>query len=209
MSDALKYLIKARPEAMGAYFSFLKEAGKHLDPKTRSLISVITKIDSQTERGLRQYLPRALRDGATPNEVLDAILTAFPTLGLAKITWAIDIMLDMDIPEFRADLLGVEPGWHDLLAWDEVKDGDITYVEDCDGRSVFIYRSGDDCRVYDSRCPHQVTNIPHLALSGVRLTCPKHQWAFDVTTGECVDKGTRPLNQFESKVEAGRLRALW
>jgi nitrite reductase/ring-hydroxylating ferredoxin subunit/alkylhydroperoxidase/carboxymuconolactone decarboxylase family protein YurZ len=209
MSDALKYLIKARPEAMGAYFTFLKEAGKHLDPKTRSLISVITKIDSQTERGLRQYLPRALRDGATPDEVLDAILMAFPTLGLAKITWAIDIMLDMDIPEFRVDLLGVEPGWHELLAWDEVKDGDITYVEDCDGRSVFIYRSGDDRRVYDSRCPHQVTNIPHLALSGVRLTCPKHQWAFDVTTGECVDKGTRPLNQFESKVEAGRLHARW
>lgn len=209
MSDALKYLIKARPEAMGAYFSFLKEAGKHLDPKTRSLISVITKIDSQTERGLRQYLPRALRDGATANEVLDAILTAFPTLGLAKITWAIDIMLDMDIPEFRAELLGAEPEWHDLIALDEVQDGDITYAEDCDGRSVFIYRSGDDCRVYDSRCPHQVTNIPHLALSGVRLTCPKHQWAFDVTTGECVDKGTRPLNQFESRIADGRLQARW
>lgn len=209
MSDALKYLIKARPEAMGAYFSFLKEAGKHLDPKTRSLISVITKIDSQTERGLRQYLPRALRDGATANEVLDAILTAFPTLGLAKITWAIDIMLDMDIPEFRAELLGAEPEWHELIAWDEVQDGDITYIEDCDGRSVFIYRSGDDCRVYDSRCPHQVTNIPHLALSGVRLTCPKHQWAFDVTTGECVDKGTRPLNQFENRIVEGRLQARW
>ncbi len=209
MSDALKYLIKARPEAMGAYFSFMKEAGKHLDPKTRSLISVITKIDSQTERGLRQYLPRALRDGATANEVLDAILTAFPTLGLAKITWAIDIMLDMDIPEFRTELLGVEPEWHELIAWDEVQDRDITYIEDCDGRSVFIYRSGDDCRVYDSRCPHQVTNIPHLALSGVRLTCPKHQWAFDVTTGECVDKGSRPLNQFENRVVEGRLHARW
>ncbi len=209
MSDALKYLIKARPEAMGAYFSFLKETGKHLDPKTRSLISVITKVDSQTERGLRQYLPRALRDGATPNEVLDAILMAFPTLGLAKITWAIDIMLDMDIPEFRLELLGAEVDWHDLISVEEVKDRDITYVEEIDGRSVFIYRSGDEYRVYDSRCPHQVTNIPHLALSGVRLTCPKHQWAFDVTTGECVDKGSRPLNQFESKVENGRLQARW
>ena len=209
MSDALKYLIKARPEAMGAYFSFLKEAGKHLDPKTRSLISVITKIDSQTERGLRQYLPRALRDGATPDEVLDAILMAFPTLGLAKITWAIDIMLDMDIPEFRTELLGVEAEWHDLIDWDKVKDADITYVADCDGRSLFVYRSGDDCHVYDSRCPHQVTNIPNLALSGVRLTCPKHQWAFDVTTGECVEKGTRPLNQFESRIRKGQLQAWW
>ena len=209
MSDALKYLIKARPEAMGAYFTFMKEAGKHLDPKTRSLISVITKVDSQTERGLRQYLPRALRDGATPNEVLDAILMAFPTLGLAKITWAIDIMLDMDIPEFRLELLGVEVEWHDLISVDDVKDKDITYIEDCNGRSVFIYRSADEYRVYDSRCPHQVTNIPHLALSGVRLTCPKHQWAFDVTTGECVDKGTRPLNQFECRIEVGRLQARW
>jgi nitrite reductase/ring-hydroxylating ferredoxin subunit/alkylhydroperoxidase/carboxymuconolactone decarboxylase family protein YurZ len=209
MSSALSYLIKARPEAMTAYFTFLKDTGKHLDPKTRSLISVITKIDSQTERGLRQYLPRALRDGATPNEVLDAILMAFPTLGLAKIIWAIDILLDMDIPEFSLENLGAETTWHDLIDIADIKDGDITYIDECDGRSLFIYRSGDDYRVYDSRCPHQVTNIPHLALCGKRLTCPKHQWAFDVTTGECVDKGTRPLRQFDSRVREGRLEAIW
>jgi nitrite reductase/ring-hydroxylating ferredoxin subunit/alkylhydroperoxidase/carboxymuconolactone decarboxylase family protein YurZ len=209
MSDALNYLIEARPEAMKAYFTFLKESGKHLDPKTRSLISVITKIDSQTERGLRQDLPRALRDGASPHEVLDAILMAFPTLGLAKLVWAIDILLDMDIPEFRIDLLDVEPGWHDLIDWAEVNDDAITYVEDRDGRSVFIYRSGNDCRVYDSRCPHQVTDIPHLALSGKQLTCPKHQWAFDVTSGECVEKGSLPLKLFDSKIEQGRLLAYW
>jgi nitrite reductase/ring-hydroxylating ferredoxin subunit/alkylhydroperoxidase/carboxymuconolactone decarboxylase family protein YurZ len=209
MSDALNYLIKARPEAMKAYFTFLKESGKHLDPKTRSLISVITKIDSQTERGLRQYLPRALRDGASPHEILDAILMAFPTLGLAKIVWAIDILLDMDIPEFRLELLDAKSGWHDLIDWNEISDGAITYVEGCDGRSVFIFRSGNDCRVYDSRCPHQVTDIPHLALSGTQLTCPKHQWAFDVTSGECVAKGDRPLTQFDSKIEQGRLLAYW
>jgi len=209
VSEALNYLIKARPEAMKAYFTFLKESGKHLDPKTRALISVITKVDSQTERGLRQYLPRALREGASPNEILDAILVAFPTLGLAKVVWAIDILLDMDIPEFRVELLDAESGWHDLVDWNEVNDDAITYVEDCDGRSVFIYRSGNDCRVYDSRCPHQVTDIPHLALSGMQLTCPKHQWAFDVSSGECVEKGSRPLKQFDSKVEQGRLLAYW
>ena len=209
MSKALSYLIKARPDAMSAYFSFLKDAGKHLDPKTRSLISVITKIDSQTEGGLRQYLPRAIRDGASPNEILDAILMAFPTLGLAKIVWAVDIILDMDIPEFRVELLDTEPQWHDLINWSEVSDGEITYVDDCDGRNVFIYRTGETCRVYDSRCPHQVTDIPHLALSGKQLTCPKHKWAFDVTSGECIDKGTRPLRQFDSRLKEGRLQAIW
>ena len=48
MSDALSYLVKVRPEAMGHYFAFLKETGRHLDPKTKALISVITKVHGQT-----------------------------------------------------------------------------------------------------------------------------------------------------------------
>src|SRR3990167_2246428 len=108
MSDALNYLVKARPTAMTAYLKFLKEAGKSLDPKTRALITLITKVATQTENGFRQYLVRARQDGCTPREILDAILHAFPALGLTKIVWAIDILLDMDIPEFRAEHLGAE-----------------------------------------------------------------------------------------------------
>src|SRR4030065_518419 len=66
MSDALDYLVKARPDALAPYLKFMKEAGKHLDPKTRDLISVITKVHAQTERGLRQYLMRALRASGAP-----------------------------------------------------------------------------------------------------------------------------------------------
>jgi nitrite reductase/ring-hydroxylating ferredoxin subunit/alkylhydroperoxidase/carboxymuconolactone decarboxylase family protein YurZ len=208
MSDALDYLVKARPDAIAPYLKFMKEAGKHLDPKTRDLISVITKVHSQTERGLRQYLMRALRNGCSPREVIDALLMAFPALGLAKIVWAADVILAMDLPEFRIENLDSAPGWHDLLAATDARNDEITYVDNS-GRSLFIYRNGTDYRVYDSRCPHQVTNIPHLALDGKRLTCPKHQWAFDVTTGQCVEKGNRPLREFKAKVEGGRLLAYW
>jgi nitrite reductase/ring-hydroxylating ferredoxin subunit len=208
MSDALTYLLKARPEAMGHYFSFLKDAGKHLDPKTRALISVITKVHAQTERGFRQYLGRALRDGCTPMEVLDALLMAFPALGLAKIVWAVDIILAMDIPGFKPEAMH-EPGqWHDLMAAAEAKAGEVQRV-DCDGHSLFVYRDAEGIRVYDSRCPHQDTDIPHLALTGLTLTCPKHQWAFDLRSGECIKKGTSPLRRWESKVVKGRLLALW
>ena len=208
MSDALNYLVAARGDTVKHYFKFLKESGKHLDPKTRDLISVITKVHAQTEGGLRQYLSRALRDGCTPDEILDALLMAFPALGLAKIVWAIEIILDMDIPEFHPHSLGAAERWHDIMALDEVPVGEVTYT-DSDGRSLFIYRSEDDVRVYDSRCPHQVTNIPELACKGDKLTCPKHNWVFDIKTGECIEKGSHPLKHFESKVEAGRLLALW
>ena len=208
MSDALAYLLKARPEAMGHYFSFMKDAGKHLDPKTRNLISVITKVHAQTERGFRQYLGRALREGCTPMEVLDALLMAFPTLGLARIVWAVDIILAMDIPEFRPEAMTHPEQWHDVMSAAALKAGDVQRV-DCDGRGLFVYRDNKGIRVYDSRCPHQSTDIPHLALDGSTLTCPKHQWAFDVHSGECIKKGNSPLKRWESKVVKGRLLALW
>jgi nitrite reductase/ring-hydroxylating ferredoxin subunit/alkylhydroperoxidase/carboxymuconolactone decarboxylase family protein YurZ len=208
MSDALSYLLKARPDAVGHYFQFLKDCGKHLDPKTRNLISVITKVDAQTERGFRQYLGRALREGCTPPEVLDALLMAFPTLGLAKIVWAVDIILEMGIPEFDPGTWGHAGEWHDVVALVELPVGEVTRL-DCDGRGLFVYRDDDGVRVYDSRCPHQTTDIPHLALDGTTLTCPKHQWVFDVRSGDCIRKGTSPLRQWESRVEDGRLMARW
>jgi nitrite reductase/ring-hydroxylating ferredoxin subunit/alkylhydroperoxidase/carboxymuconolactone decarboxylase family protein YurZ len=208
MSDALNYLVAARPDAIKPYFKFLKEAGKHLDTRTRDLISVITKVDAQTEGGFRQYLTRALRNGASANEVLDALLMAFPTLGLAKIVWAVDILLDMDIPEFHPENLDAKPRWHTVTTLNELPSGEISY-HDCDGRSLYVYRDGETLRVYDSRCPHQVTNIPHLALEGTRLTCPKHHWVFDVTSGACVDVGDRPLTEFEHKVENNTLLVYW
>ena len=208
MSDALNYLLKARPEAFGHYFAFLKDAGKHLDPATRNLISVITKVDAQTERGFRQYLGRALREGCTPMQVLDALLMAFPTLGLAKIIWAVDIILSMNIPGFETDALLASQRWHDVIGVDALKEGEVSRV-DCDGRSLFVYRDGDTFTVYDTRCPHQRTDIPHLALQGNTLTCPKHQWVFDIRSGACIGKGNSPLRQWPSRVEHGRLMVLW
>ena len=208
MSDALTYLVKARPEALAHYLKFLKETGRNLDPKTRDLISVITKVHAQTERGLRQYLSRALRNGCTAGEILDAMLMAFPALGLAKIVWAVDVILAMDLPEFRLGAMGITPTWHDLMDADAIEPGKASRIE-CDGRAVFVYRDADAFRVYDSRCPHQTTNIPHLALEGTRLTCPKHQWAFDIRSGACIANGTEPLRQWEWKTENGRLLAFW
>ncbi len=208
MSDALNYLLKVRPDAMKSYFSFVKQAGEHLDPKTRAIISVITKVDNLTETGFRQYLVRALRVGVSADEIIDALFAAFPTLGLSKIIWAVDIILVMEIPEFDPELLGQNKEWHEVIAIDALKQDEVTYVH-ADDRDLFIYYGNETAKVFDSRCPHQVTNIPELALEDCILTCPKHKWKFDIRTGECIDKGNRPLNQFESRVVDDRLEVYW
>ena len=98
--------------------------------------------------------------------------------------------------------------WHDIAALADLPDGEISFLP-AEGRHLFVYRKGDLLKVYDSRCPHQVTDIPHLALEGTRLTCPKHHWVFDVESGDCVEIGNRPLRLFEHKVEGGRVLAYW
>jgi nitrite reductase/ring-hydroxylating ferredoxin subunit/alkylhydroperoxidase/carboxymuconolactone decarboxylase family protein YurZ len=232
MSDALNYLLAARPEAMTHYFAFLKDAGKHLDPKTRNLISVITKVDAQTEPGFKQYLRRALQDGCSPIEVIDALLMAFPTLGLTKIIWATNIILSMNLPGFEpaamqaqlaaepkaaaptpvpvsvpasADSAGV---WHDVLTTAALADGQTTRV-DSHGRGLFISRDGDTFSVFDSHCTHQNTDIPLSALDDCTLTCPKHQWTFDVKTGVCHKSGGSPLQAYPTKVVGGRVMVQW
>jgi nitrite reductase/ring-hydroxylating ferredoxin subunit/alkylhydroperoxidase/carboxymuconolactone decarboxylase family protein YurZ len=205
MSDALGYLIKARPEAMAHYFRFLKETGRRLDPKTRDLISVITKVHAQTEAGLKQYLKRALADGCSADEVLDALLMAFPALGLTKIVWAIDVILAMDLPEFALD---TKPRWHDVIDTDAVPMNVATRVA-CDGRGVFVFRDAEGFRVYDSRCPHQGTDMPQLSAAGAILTCPKHEWTFDATSGRCIKNGSEPLTAYDCKVDGARLLACW
>jgi nitrite reductase/ring-hydroxylating ferredoxin subunit/alkylhydroperoxidase/carboxymuconolactone decarboxylase family protein YurZ len=213
MSDALAFLVQARPEAMGHYLAFLKDCGSRLDPKTRALISVITKVHAQTERGLRQYVKRALRDGCSADEVLDALLMAFPALGLSKIIWAVDVMLAMDLPGLRlvppaAAPAAAAPAWHEVMATRGVPDGHALRV-DCDGRALFVLRQGRRWQVYDSRCPHQSTDMPELALQGDTLTCPQHGWTFSLQDGRCTAVGDKPLRRWPSKVVRGRLLTQW
>ena len=208
MSEALDYLLKVRPEAMGHYFRFVAEAGKHLDPKTRALISVITKVHAQTEAGFRQYLKRALKAGASASEILDALLMAFPALGLTKIVWAIDLLLQMDVPEFRVDAIAARPDWRHLGEANEFEVAETVRVE-CAGRHVFVHRTDEEYRVFDARCPHKGTAITEAALKGTRLTCPAHGWVFDSRSGHCVERGDTGLTRLPSKVEGGALLAFW
>lgn len=201
MSRALDYLVAVRPEAMQPYFKFLKASGQGLDPRTRALISLLSKVHAQTPAGFRQYLKRALDAGVTPGEVIDALLAAFPMLGFSRIVWAAEQLLDLDLPEFRPENLGAAPTWHVLGPLAGLPPG--ASRQHCADRAVFVHRDADTLAVYDSRCPHQATDIPELALADGRLTCPRHGWVFDVTSGACVHKGKRPLRAIEHRIDSG------
>jgi nitrite reductase/ring-hydroxylating ferredoxin subunit len=146
---------------------------------------------------------------------------------LTKIIWATNIILSMDLPGFdpeamkaqlagepekatpeAAEGLSTESAWHDVMTTAALADGQTTRV-DSHGRGLFISREGDTFTVFDSHCSHQRTDIPLSELNDCTLTCPKHQWTFDVKTGACHKPGGSPLQQYPAKVEGGRVMVQW
>jgi nitrite reductase/ring-hydroxylating ferredoxin subunit/alkylhydroperoxidase/carboxymuconolactone decarboxylase family protein YurZ len=206
MSKALDYLLKARPEAMEAYFTFLKKAGSHLDKKTAALISVITKVHAKTANGVRQYLPRALKAGASADEIIDALLFAMPALGFSKIVWAMDVILEMNLPEFDRVIgqLAADKPWVDLGEISEFKNQPATFVKK-GSTACYVRIDGAEAIVYDAHCPHKGNLIPETALDGLNLACPFHEWKFDLTSGKCTHGGNTPLKRLEAKVEGGKV----
>jgi len=206
MSRALDFLLKARPEPMQAYFSFLKQAGSHLDAKTAALISVITKVHAKTPTGLRQYLPRALKAGASADEVIDALLMAMPALGFSKIVWAIDVILDMNLPEFsHYQASTAATGWIDLGDASAFAEDQPVYTR-AKGKALIVRRTRTDFLVLDAHCPHKGNLIPESGLAGDELHCPFHEWKFSIQDGRCIAGGTAPLARINFRIHEGRLQ---
>jgi nitrite reductase/ring-hydroxylating ferredoxin subunit len=206
VSKALKYLSEARPEAMEAYFSFLRKNGERLDPRTRALISIITKVANQTESGLRQYALKAVRDGISSDEILDSIMMAFPALGLSKTIWAIDVLLDCGVLIHDNPDVEQDSQWHDICAVDSEYEFQIL---ECDGRNVFASRDKDAWRVFDAKCTHHGASLAFCDIRSGEVECPLHGWRFSLKNGDCVRFGMKDLEEMETKVIGARLFASW
>lgn len=206
MSKALTYLAKTRPEAATHLLSFYKHSTKALDDKTRHLIQIVTKVTIGTERGLRQYAPKALKAGASREEILDAVLMAFPSAGLNKVLDAIDIMREMDllpeVPESEAATTEAPS----LGALEDFPLHRMHCVQRATGRLIVYRTDAETAIVYSARCPHSKANLCQGTDHGTQVACRVHDWIFDLATGQCVEPPGGPgLQVVASVVREGHL----
>jgi len=212
MSRALDFLLTARPQAMAAYFDFLRDNGSRLDAKTRALISVITKAVVQTEAGLVQYTRKAYAAGCTPDEVLDALLMAFPALGLSRIVWAIEVLQTHDIDGFTerdaARTAAPADATLDVCALAELPQARVVkYVTAT--RPLLLYRAGDEVRAFKAYCSHQGMELMPSGIAGSRVTCRQHGWQFELPEGRCSRGPGAGLTGLPVSVTAGRVVVAW
>ncbi len=203
--SGLQYLTQERPEAMEHLLAFFKESSRHLDPKTRFLISVVTKVINFSPRGLRQYIPRAMREGASRDEVIDAILCAYPAAGLTRVVDSIDVLRSLDLDDGPAAAAegASETGegeWIPVLKVGDVEVGSAKAVS-AKGKRIAIFNVGGTYRAISNTCLHEGGYLAQGMVEGEVVTCIRHGWQFDVTNGDCVSRPGKSVESYDVQIE--------
>jgi toluene monooxygenase system ferredoxin subunit len=73
------------------------------------------------------------------------------------------------------------------------------------GRLVFLIKLDGHVYAYENRCAHRELPIGTGRLEGYVLTCPIHEWQYDIRTGHGVNPDGARLRSFPVKVENGEV----
>jgi nitrite reductase/ring-hydroxylating ferredoxin subunit len=69
------------------------------------------------------------------------------------------------------------------------------------GRPIALFRINGSMYALDNACPHRDGPLGEGLVQGSVVTCPRHGWQFDVTTGACVGRPGRKAFSFPTRIE--------
>jgi len=73
------------------------------------------------------------------------------------------------------------------------------------GVNVLLARVGGDIYAVSGKCAHMGCPLFTGKLEGYTVTCPCHDWRFDVRTGKFLDAAELGLAVFSAKSDAGKV----
>ena len=74
-----------------------------------------------------------------------------------------------------------------------------------EGRTIAVFRVGEAYYAIDNMCPHMGAELSGGFVEDGIVTCPWHEWRYDVRTGVNTDDAACKVQAYPVKVEGGRL----
>ena len=96
------------------------------------------------------------------------------------------------------------PDWVPTIDDTKIRDGAYTAVYP-KGLSVLLVRVDGDLYAVANKCAHMACPLEGGKLEGAVLTCPCHDWRFDVRTGRFLDAPELGIASYPTKVEDGKV----
>jgi len=97
--------------------------------------------------------------------------------------------------------------WHRVLERSALDDSRPRLAR-AGSKRIAIYEVGGEVYATDNRCPHAAASLGLGTLRGAIVTCPRHEWEFDVRSGACqtldgFDVTTHPVRIVDGWIEVG------
>lgn len=95
--------------------------------------------------------------------------------------------------------------WIDIAALDEIPQRGARVVKTGYG-CVAVFRTAED-EVYalDNACPHKQGPLAEGIVHGKSVTCPLHNWVFDLETGQAQGADKGQVATYPAQVVEGRI----
>lgn len=94
--------------------------------------------------------------------------------------------------------------WTYVIEETALPDGGMTPVYPL-GVNLVIARVGGTVYAVEGKCTHMACPLFMGVLDGYTLTCPCHDWRFDIRTGKFLDAPELGLAVYPTKTEEGKL----
>jgi 3-phenylpropionate/trans-cinnamate dioxygenase ferredoxin subunit len=94
--------------------------------------------------------------------------------------------------------------WTDVMEETRLPEGGMAPVYPL-GVNVVIARVAGTVYAVSGKCAHMACPLASGRLDGYTLTCPCHDWRFDIRTGRFLDAPELGIAVYPVKSEAGRL----
>lgn len=96
------------------------------------------------------------------------------------------------------------PSWVPTISENKVAEGTYAAVFP-KGVGVLVARIDDELVAVANKCAHMGCPLEGGRLEGAILTCPCHDWRFDLRTGQFLAAEELKLRTFPVKVEDGKI----
>ncbi|WP_179378755.1 nitrite reductase small subunit NirD [Jannaschia marina] len=95
--------------------------------------------------------------------------------------------------------------WIDIAALDDIPLRGARKLRTAHG-CVAVFRTGaDTVHALDDRCPHRGGPLSEGIVHGTSVTCPLHNWVFDLNTGAAQGADEGKVATYPCRVEGGRV----
>lgn len=94
------------------------------------------------------------------------------------------------------------PSYRPVCRADEIRPGEARLVE-IDGKAIALFHAGGAFHAIEDTCLHAGGPLHEGTLHGTTVTCPWHEWRFDVSNGRCELNPMISLSCYPVRVRGG------